>query len=107
MPSSAPGGPNGLAGTLPGATWAPRELSGNSLGPPQNHEKPMKSLRKTRFSEKLTPERFPRAQAAPGSPFGSLGTPRPPPPHPPLYLLEPTISLRVTNYASFRSTVTP
>ena len=46
---------------------------------PQNHEKPMKSLRKTRFSEKLTPERFPRAQAAPGSPFGSLRTPRPPP----------------------------
>ena len=79
---------------LPGCPECSRERSrappgrlasspGTPSAPPQNHEKPMNSLRKTRFSEKLALERFPRAQATPGSHFGSLCPPRPPPPHPP------------------------
>ena len=82
--------PRALQGVLPGATWAPRELSGDSLGPPQTHEKPMKSVRKTKFSEKLTLERFPRAQEGPESHFGTVLTPRP---TLPLYLLDGTIKL--------------
>ena len=58
-----------------GASRALRELPRT----PQKYEKPMKSLRKTRFSEKLALERFPRAQATPGSHFGSLWVPHPPP----------------------------
>ena len=81
---------------LPGCPECSRERSrappgrlasspGTPSPPPQNHEKPMNSLRKTRFSEKLALERFPRAQAAPGRHFGPVGPPRPPPPQlPPL-----------------------
>ena len=72
---SAPGRHLRVSRALRGLPGAPRDL-----------QKPMNSLRKPRFSEKLALKRSPRAQATPGKHFGPLNTPRPSPPHAPPFI---------------------